>query len=131
MSPYHMQLVDDPREQQKIVRRWTRGSRVPQALHDRAILLRPAERIALLYPAGVRRGVLFALRNLAAHDRLPRTLPHPTNELVAAEAYAAGVAKGVTPPPKAVFTQRVEGTIVTIFSAGAERGAMIVLEQAK
>ena len=129
MSPYHMQLVDDPREQQKIVRRWTRGSRVPKELHDRAIHLRPAERIALLYPAGVKRGALFAIRTLAAHGRLPKRLRGMPDE--AAEAYANGIAQAVTLPPKAVFTQRVEGTIVTIFSAGAERGAMLVLEQAK
>jgi hypothetical protein len=126
-----MPIVADPAEQRRLVRRWTKGSHVPKGLSDLAIHMRPADRIALLYPAGLTRGALWALRTLAAHDRLPRNLPHPAEEMVAAQAYAAGLARGVALPPKAVFTPKLTGSIMAIYSAGVEHGALLVLEQAK
>jgi len=131
MSPFHLPIADDPQEQRRIVRLWARRARPPAKLVAKATGLRPAERIALLYPAGVRQGVLYALRAIDSQGiALPKDVPS-WRDTGTAEAWAEGIALAASLPPKAAFQQKVRDAIPTIYKAGVERGMILALAPLK
>lgn len=92
-----------------------------------AAMLSPADRIARLYPLGVRVGAFEAMNAARAMDRhKPGCKPLEIGE---ADLWSAGVAVGVTLPPRATLRDRtIEATCKKIYYAGVRIGALRCLE---
>jgi len=92
-----------------------------------AAKLCPADRLARLYPLGVRVGSFEAMNAARAMDRhKPGCKPLEIGE---ADLWSAGVAVGVTLPPQAMLRDRTtEATCRKIYYAGIRAGALRCLE---
>ena len=101
----------------------------PKSVLDRAMGMRPAERVAHVYPAGVRRGAIQGVRMLqSANVRLAKEMP-PT-DVIRIEAWADGIAAAVTLPPKVIFGRDLARGISMIWKRGIERGILFAFERA-
>ncbi len=98
----------------------------PQSL-SRHLARPPRERIQRIYPLGVVRGVMMALREVAKQGlRLPGGLKTATGPT--ANAWARGVAAAAILPPKAAFDLSPPKAIRGVWHAGVERGILLVLQ---
>jgi len=87
----------------------------------------PRERIQRIYPLGVARGALMALREVAKQGlRLPGGLKSAAGP--PAKAWARGLAIAAILPPKAAFSGGPAIAIPGIWHAGVERGILLVLQ---
>ena len=94
---------------------------------ETAATLRPAERIARLYPLGVRIGA-FETMNAARAMPRRRTGRRPL-DIGEADIWAAGMAAGVTLPPRAMLRDKtIQQTCQKMYYAGMRAGAFRCLE---
>jgi len=121
-------IPTDPAEQQQWARSLAHRVIVPQSLVAKATALRRPERVAAVFPEGVRQGVNMALQLADAKGlRLPAKFKSAGDP--AANAWAQGVAAGITIPPQAAFSRTaVAATIAIIYRAGIERGILLTLQ---
>jgi len=117
---------DDPAERAVSARAIAKGTAAPARLIERAAKMPPAERLRYVWHAGVKCGALIALAAMKCRQRLPR---RRSLDADSAQAWAAGLADGATPPPKAAFGRgRRPAVIQGMYRAALERGMLLALD---
>lgn len=107
--------------------RLVRRHPIPKSELAAAAKLSPPDRIARLYPLGVRVGAFETMNAAAAMP--PRRGGRKPLDIGEADMWAAGLGVGLTLPPRAMLRDRtIEATCRKIYYAGVRAGALKCLE---